>query len=140
MRLLLTSFCITLATTCLVSMMAVFLGNQSTTLGTGLLIQAGLTPFVIAVFVYYTWLSVARVGLSELLVLYRRFVDGWMWFVFWSINALVIAGELSFFIVHWASAERLPWLEHVPLWCAAACTLAVLAMYVWGRIRHPQAD
>ncbi len=140
MRLFLTSLFITLATTCLVTMMAVFLGNESRTLGIVLLVQAGLTPFVVAVHLFYTCLAVTRIGLGDLLVLYRRFVDGWMWLVFWSINSLVIAGELSFFIAHWAYDERPSWLQHVPLWCAAACTFAVLAMYMWGRVRHPEVD
>ncbi|MFK8031366.1 MAG: hypothetical protein AB8G18_14110 [Gammaproteobacteria bacterium] len=140
MRLILSSFLITLTTTCLVTMMAVFLGNESRTLGIALLVQATLTPFVVAVYLYYTWLATTRVGLGDLLMLYRRFVAGWMWFVFWSINTLVIAGELSFFIVEWASDERPPWLQHVPLWCAAACTFAVLAIYMWGRVRHPETD
>lgn len=140
MRLLLTSFCITLTMTSLITMMAVFLGNESRTLGIALLVQAGFTPLVVAVHLYYTWLAATRVGFGDLLVLYRRFVAGWMWFVFWSVNSLVIAGELSFFIVHWASDERPSWLQHVPLWCAAACTLAVLAMFMWGKVRHPEAD
>ncbi len=140
MRLILTSFCIFLTMTCLVSMMAVFLGAESPILGMVLLIQAALVPFVIAVHLYYTWLAATRVGMGDLLVLYRRFVTGWMWFVFWSINSLVIAGELSFWIVEWASDQRPPWLEHAPLWCAAACTFAVLAMYMWGKVRHPEAD
>ncbi len=105
MRIFLTSLFIALATTCLVTMMAVFLGNESRTLGIALLVQAALTPFAVAVHLYYTWLSVTRVGLGDLLVLYRRFVAGWMWFVFWSINSLAIAGELSFLIVHWASEQ-----------------------------------
>lgn len=140
MRLILISLCLTLAATCLITMMAVFLGNESEILNVALLAQAGLTPFVVAIYLFYTWLAVTRVGLGDLLVLYRRFVAGWMWFVFWSINSLVIAGEMSYFIVHWASDLRPPWIEHAPLWCAAACTFAVLAMYVWERVRHPETD
>ena len=140
MRLLLSSFCVFLIMTCLVSMMAVFIGAESKVLGLVLLIQAGLTPFIVAVFVYYTWLAISRVGLNDLLALYRRRVAGWMWFVFWSINSLVIAGELTYLIIRWASEKQPPWLEHAPLWCAAACTFAVLSMYMWDQVHQRDGD
>lgn len=118
--------------------MAVFLGHQSRTLGVALLVQAVFTPLVVVVAVFYTLRTRQIAGESSLRRLYREHVDGWMWFVFWSINSLVIAGELSFAIVHWASDQQPPWLEHAPLWCAAACTIAVLAAFILGKAESSQ--
>ena len=114
--------------------MAVFLGVQTPTLGIALLCQAAVTGLALLVYLYFTARTLRRVPWSQLISVYRRTVPAWGWFMFWSINSLMIAGEGAFAITAWTQAEVIPPLKHAPLLCGLACTCALLAMYVFERL------
>ena len=123
---------------CLVTLMAVFLGADSPAIGITLLLQGAIFPIATAVWAIATWRGVRRIGWSDLTLLYRRLVPGWMWFIFWSINSLAIAGEMALWIAFWASSQPPGLLQHAPLLCSISCTMALLSLYMWQRVEHPE--
>ena len=116
--------------------MAVFMGANSVALGIALLIQAMVIPLALIIFVIYSWRTASHCNNDSLFSVFRRHIPGWLWFAYWSVNSLVIAGEAAFAITVSVSETRPKLLEHAPLLCAFSCTSAYLAIYVFMKIQQ----
>ena len=115
--------------------MAVFMGGRGQDLEVLLdsqlwasVLGALVTVWVIARFFYLH-------GFKKGAQVFWHLLPGWLIRSFLGIVTLVLAGELSFFLVTRSGSDQLADGAHVPLLTALSSTCALCALYAYGRIR-----
>ena len=121
--------------TCLVSLMVLFMGGGQETADLRALMFAQVAMVPVALFIAAAgiFLFVMESGWSDGFRLLWQAMPQWLLFIFFLLNSLVGAGELSYVIVKQASNQVGSWEEHVPLVCILACTMAFLILYSRSR-------
>lgn len=116
---------------CLVSMMAVFMGDNRSGSDLNDLLVAQATAIPIASIVFAISLSgfVRDRGWQRGLRQLWDSTPPWLVFVLASLISLVGIGELSFYLIRSISAQSASFAEHVPLLCLLACTAAFTALF-----------
>lgn len=127
---LLIVFAIT-ALSCLVSLMAIFMGSGAggADLHGLILLQALVTlPALLAVVtVIYSFVSAQ--GWAKGLHAIWLALPQWLVFIFLLLNSLFLFGEIAFVIVMQATDEIIKWQDHVPLVAMLLCSSAYLAVF-----------
>lgn len=114
--------------TCLVSIMALFMGGgqASNDLHSLLMIQTIAVPLA-------TVVLIAVIARSNLKTLWRA-LPQWLVFIVLLLNALALCGEIAL-VAATRMTERVGlWQEHVPLVCMMMCSAAFLVLYATA---HP---
>ncbi len=127
--------CIALAGTSLVTMMAVFTGAEHPALGpllTAQLVGSALAALLVAGALA---IFVAAFGLRRAPAEIWRRLPGWLLFVVVSLVSLVIAGELSYLLVHTVGQRSTTLRDHVPLLAALWGSLGYCAVYAFARLQ-----
>lgn len=117
--------------TCLISMMALFMGGgQAGSDLRGLMyLQAGLTPIALSITIINVYRFVGAQGWAKGAQAMWRAIPQWLVFIFLMLNSLVLFGELAFLIVMRATDEVVLWHEHIPLVCMLVCSSAYLVLH-----------
>ena len=117
--------------TCLISLMAVFMGGgQGGTDLRGLMIlQAGLVPIALILALVNLYRFVSADGWAGGIRELWRAIPQWLAFIFLLLNSLVLFGEIAFVIVMRATDEIVPWHAHIPLMCILVCSSAYLILH-----------
>lgn len=123
------------AMSCLISLMAVFMGGGKG--GGDLLgliqIQVGMIPIALVAIAVSTYLFISIDGWSHGFRKMWQATPQWMVFIFLSLNSLAAVGEVALVIVMRATEQVVPWYEHAPLACMFLCSLAFLFTYAKSR-------
>lgn len=114
---------------CLVSMMAVFMGAASSDLRTLLDVQATLLPVTIIGIAYYLWRARRLADDNRGAALLWRRTPGWLVFAVASAGSLTMIAELTFLLLQLHDAGTRPWREHVPTLCALSSSVAMALGY-----------
>ena len=128
--------CIALTGSSLVSMIGVFIGSTNPHLQTLLAAQAMALYPAALVFVLAMGVFVLAFGF---LAAWRQVwirLPGWLLFAFVSVNSLVLAGELSYLLIHGLTERVTHAADHVPLMSGLLGSLACCAVYAltaWKR-------
>jgi len=117
--------------TCLVSIMALFMGGgqSSADLYSLLVAQTVAIPIALVILILVVSSTKARTLWNAL--------PQWLVFIALLLNALALCGEAALIIATRMTDRVSPWHEHVPLVCVMACTVAFLALYARP---HPPSD
>lgn len=121
---------------CLVSMMAVFMGSASSDLRGLIAFQAVALPAaLLALALYLRYARRAAGGRGGAALLWRH-TPGWLVFVVASAASLTLIAELSLLLLDALTEERRPVAEHVPALTALAAGVALAASYACLRVRE----
>ncbi len=131
------SLCIALAGTSLVTMMAVFMGAEHPALGPLLTAQLVGSALAALLVVGALAMFVATFGPRRAPVEIWERLPGWLLFVVVSLVSLVIAGELSYLLVHTVGRRGTTLQDHAPLLAALWGSLGYCAVYAFARLRSP---
>lgn len=117
--------------TCLVSIMAVFMGGgqASTDLHSMFVAQIAAIPLAIVV------IATSLIG-SNMRTLWST-LPQWLVFIVLLLNALALCGEVALIIAARMTDHVGPWQEHVPLACTITCSIAFLLLYART---HPNTE
>ena len=116
---------------CLVSLMAIFIGGgQGGTDLRGLIyLQASLIPIASGISVICVYGFIRHQGMADGLRAMWRAIPQWQVFIFLLLNSLVLSGEVAFVIVMRATEKVITWHQHIPLVCMLACSSAYVVLY-----------
>lgn len=113
----------------LISMMGVFMGSTSPDLRALLFVQAVAAALAVVIIAASIGVFVTGFGLAQgLRELWSR-LPAWLIFMFVSVNSLVLAGELSYLLIHILTDRLTPWIHHVPLAAGLFGSLAFCLVY-----------
>lgn len=120
------------AVSCLVTLMAVFMGSRRA--GGGdleglILLQAMLAPPALLIVMTIVYRFVAADGWTLGLRAIWRALPQWLVFMFLLLNSLFLFGEIAFVVVMQATDNMVRWQDHVPLVAMLLCSSAYLALY-----------
>ncbi len=110
---------------CLVAMMAIFMGSSSGDLAGLLRAQAVALPLALLAIGGYLWRAARLAGGSGGAALLWRHTPGWLLFVIASAASLTLIAELTFGLVQALAGEPRPWPEHVPAILALVSSVAL---------------
>lgn len=117
--------------TCLISLMAIFVGaGQGGADLRGLIyLQTALTPIALSITITCVYGFVRSQGWTVGARALWRAIPQWQVFIFLLLNSLVLFGEVAFVIVMRATERAVLWHEHIPLVCMLICSSAYLALH-----------
>lgn len=117
-----------------VSMMASFVGSEGEDLRDLLILQTGLIPAALAVVAWRFRALFRAYGTRRALPTFWTNLPGWLLFVVVAANSLVLAAELSFFLIRFHTGVANAWQEHIPAVTALSSSVALATCYVSYRL------
>jgi len=115
---------------CQMTLMFVFIGGGAGSDAMALLvIQACVAPVALLIFAWQVLRRVMVNGWGNSFRAMWHALPAWLVLALVVLNSLVLIGELSLFLRE-RLMERSPlWVEHAPLLCVLACSLAFVALF-----------
>ena len=120
-----------IATTCLVSLMVLFMGGGQAgpDLHSMVVLQTLSVPFALGVIVFVVTLFTAAWGWRDGMRRLWAAIPQWLVFGFLLLNSLTLSGELAMLIFTRATGEHVPVSEHIPFVALLSVTLAAVVLY-----------